>query len=580
MDDIPRIILCTLIREQGVQVIQNASKFQNLLIDYTKGEFKKERKCLNDSLAEGIPETLLTKKDQLSYHQLSQQLSQKLIDNLGVTPELAKWTVDSWALALGVISEKKLHPQDYFTTITSTPSGAGVYLDGFMKGITPLTLKNLEMGNYQIQLKREGYETWTNSLEIVSRNNQDISVSLIESPPESASINIETYPSNAEIFLNSKKYGRTNKTILNLSGGYFELRLVLPGYRDIIKHLQIREGDNLQIWESFIREPEKQPIYKNSGKITVKTHPSYAAVYLDNTFIGNTPLESYEIPSGYHSVSVRLSAYTEYKEKIHVGPGEERFIHETLVKQPSSLGKKVVYAICVIGFLLLIMSFVKTPIPTPTTDPIPTITTPSPTITIAHTEPNVATTSVITLTVTQVPAQPPVSSYISHTEGAPYINPQTLERRIHDLINKRRQENGLSSLTFDPFLANIARSHSWDMVTRNFFDNKNPDGQGPKERGDAAGYPCVKVMDPFIYSGIAENLYQGNRASSYYTNSAGEIVSYDWRTLDEIAEAAVNGWMNSPDANQQNLLSSYFTYEGIGVAFAPDDKVYITQNFC
>jgi len=260
MDDIPRIILCTLIREQGVQVIQNASKFQNLLIDYTKGEFKKERKCLNDSLAEGIPDTLLTKKDQLSYHQLSQQLSQKLIDNLGVTPELAKWTVDSWALALGVISVDNLHPQDFFTTITSTPSGAGVYLDGFMKGVTPLTLKNLQFGTYQVEIKYDKYETWAQSIDIRTQDDKIISAILVESPADSASICIETFPSNAQIFLNKRKIGRSPKTLLNLSSGNYEIRLVLHGYQELVKSLQIQEGDNVRIQESFILDSGQQPV--------------------------------------------------------------------------------------------------------------------------------------------------------------------------------------------------------------------------------------------------------------------------------------------------------------------------------
>jgi len=223
---------------------------------------------------------------------------------------------------------------------------------------------------------------------------------------------------------------------------------------------------------------------------------------------------------------------------------------------------------------------VPTTIPTTTRTPVRTPTRPPTTaVTIPAIEPEAATTSAITLAVTQVSAQPPASSYTSSTEGAPYISPQTLERRVHELINEQRQENGLSSLSYDPFLADIARGHSWDMVNRNFFEHENPDGQSPRDRGDAAGYPCIRVMGHFVYSGISENLYQGNRASSYYTNSAGEIVSYDWRTLDEIAEVAVTGWMNSP-GHRQNILTSHFSYEGIGVAFAPDDKVYITENFC
>jgi uncharacterized protein YkwD len=150
---------------------------------------------------------------------------------------------------------------------------------------------------------------------------------------------------------------------------------------------------------------------------------------------------------------------------------------------------------------------------------------------------------------------------------------------VHELINVKRQQNGLSTLSYDSFLADIARGHSWDMVTRNFFAHENPDGLSPRERGDAAGYPCIRHIGHYTYEGIAENLYQGYRATSYYTNAEGKIVSYNWSSPEDIAQQTVNGWMESP-GHRANILTEHFMTEGIGVSFSPDDKVYITENFC
>ena len=192
---------------------------------------------------------------------------------------------------------------------------------------------------------------------------------------------------------------------------------------------------------------------------------------------------------------------------------------------------------------------------------------------------DVEPTTKITMEVTQVPPQPPSSSYTSETPGAPYIDPSALEARIHDLINEQRQQNSLAPLYYDPFLSDIARGHSWDMVTRNFFEHVNPDGKSPRDRGDAAGYPCIRYIKPYVYEGIAENLYQGNRASGYYSNASGAVTGYDWLTLEDIAQATVTGWMDSP-GHRKNILTDHYYNEGIGVAFAPDNKVYVTENFC
>ncbi len=98
-------------------------------------------------------------------------------------------------------------------------------------------------------------------------------------------------------------------------------------------------------------------------------------------------------------------------------------------------------------------------------------------------------------------------------------------------------------------------------------------------RGDAAGYPCIRVIGRYTYSGISENLFQGHRADSYYTNAEGEVTSYVWSSQEEIAQRGVNGWMAS-EGHRKNILTSHFSYEGIGVAFSSDDKIYVTQNFC
>ena len=187
--------------------------------------------------------------------------------------------------------------------------------------------------------------------------------------------------------------------------------------------------------------------------------------------------------------------------------------------------------------------------------------------------------TVITRAVTKVPLQPSVESYTNRTPGAPYIDPGSLEARVHLLVNERRQENGLSPLAYDPFLASIARGYSRDMAERGFFAHEDPDGKGTHERGNEAGYPCIRVIGEYTYSGISENLFLGHRAGRYFTDGNGEVVRYEWNSEEAIARRAVDGWMNST-GHRTNILTPHFAYEGIGVAFSDDDRVYITENFC
>jgi len=159
----------------------------------------------------------------------------------------------------------------------------------------------------------------------------------------------------------------------------------------------------------------------------------------------------------------------------------------------------------------------------------------------------------------------------------PDIDIYSLEREIHNLINEEREQQGLSSLSWDSKLAEIARGHSQDMAINNYFSHDNLRGQDPTGRAFAKGYNCYKDYGSYYTEGIAENIFQNNLYDSVtYVNL---IPFHDWNTQSEIAQSTVQGWMESP-CHRQNILTADYDKEGIGVAISSDDKVYITENFC
>jgi uncharacterized protein YkwD len=162
--------------------------------------------------------------------------------------------------------------------------------------------------------------------------------------------------------------------------------------------------------------------------------------------------------------------------------------------------------------------------------------------------------------------------------GQPEIRSSSLEHRVHDLINKERLEHKLTALAFDERLSKIARGHSQDMAARHFFSHTNPEGQDPTARGRLAGFTCRKQITRNTFSeGLGENLFQDNLYSRI--RISGNERSYDWNTLEQIAEHSLKGWMNSPP-HRRNILDGNYGRTGVGIAVSDDDKVYITQLFC
>jgi uncharacterized protein YkwD len=163
-------------------------------------------------------------------------------------------------------------------------------------------------------------------------------------------------------------------------------------------------------------------------------------------------------------------------------------------------------------------------------------------------------------------------------EDKPQFDSQKIEDLVHKLTNQERKNYGLSQLLFDSEITQIARKHSQDMASREYFSHETPEGFTPTDRAEEAGYVCQKIVGLQMYSGLAENIFQGYLFNSYYTLN-GEITSYDWSSEEEIAKITVDGWMNSP-GHRENILANIFDREGIGVEISPDNKVYVTQNFC
>ena len=178
-------------------------------------------------------------------------------------------------------------------------------------------------------------------------------------------------------------------------------------------------------------------------------------------------------------------------------------------------------------------------------------------------------------TTSTISASPPTTT----TTTLQTININSLEKQIHDLINTERIEHGLSALSWNNELGSIARFHSVDMISRNYFSHNDPEGNGPTERYLEHGYFChIDLPGGYYIEGGSENI-AGNFLGSYYYLD-GSIAQY--KSQQEIAGSVVNGWMNSP-GHRENILRSYWTREGIGVAIGNleyEGTIYITENFC
>jgi len=148
---------------------------------------------------------------------------------------------------------------------------------------------------------------------------------------------------------------------------------------------------------------------------------------------------------------------------------------------------------------------------------------------------------------------------------------KVVEKKIWIHCNLKRKEEGLAELEWDSELANIARTHSNDMVTNNYFEHINLKGEDPTDRAKRMGFHRTKQLgDGWYTDGIAENIGKmsfGNIQDIGYVNNNPE----------SIAVAQVKSFMDSP-GHRANILNEQYTHLGVGVAHN-NGEYTTTQNF-
>lgn len=125
------------------------------------------------------------------------------------------------------------------------------------------------------------------------------------------------------------------------------------------------------------------------------------------------------------------------------------------------------------------------------------------------------------------------------------------EEKIFDLINIEREKKGLMPLIWNKKLAEIAKEFSEKMAKEKFFDHFDRDRKSVVDRARAK-----KVRN---WRKIGENLFMSDRNENF-------------------VKIAVRGWMKSP-SHRNNILDYDYDETGIGIGYARDGTIYITQVF-
>jgi len=143
--------------------------------------------------------------------------------------------------------------------VVTTPMEAEVYLDGERQGTTPLTISDLLIGEYNLEIEKEGFGSVTETITI----QEDETVTVEKQLPDAKEVTISSKISGADVYIDGNHVGETPYKG-ELGFGSKQVKLV-NGKRTEQKNINITEGGKGR-WEFELFEKQGTFTDERDGK--------------------------------------------------------------------------------------------------------------------------------------------------------------------------------------------------------------------------------------------------------------------------------------------------------------------------
>ncbi|MCD4754306.1 MAG: PEGA domain-containing protein [Deltaproteobacteria bacterium] len=207
-------------------------------------------------------------------------------------------------------------------TVQSDPEGANVYLDGQMKGVTPLRLDKVKKGAINLEIKKDHYSTVKRNLVV----NPSLGETTVDIHLESlcGSLVVKSSPGGATVFVDGKEKGVTPLNLENVEKGLHIVKVVKHCFSVVEKKVDIIVSKKTDIdvrMESLC------------GSLVVKSSPGGATVFVDGKEKGVTPLRLDNVRKGNLNIKLIKKGFETESKIITVNPSK-KFNFFVKLRQP------------------------------------------------------------------------------------------------------------------------------------------------------------------------------------------------------------------------------------------------------
>ena len=213
--------------------------------------------------------------------------------------------------------------------VTSGPSGASIAIDGQPHETTPRVV-TLDEGPHEIVVTMEGYETFTQTVQIQAGSMIPIHAMLIPLPAVSTgTVNISSDPSGATVLIDGQDKGTTPLSRLAIPVGTHRIEIRREDYESQFQNIEVRGG----------RNPDVHVTLERSGQavLTLASNLRGARIIIDGIRQSQTtPADAITLRPGPHTVQVKARGYSSWRYSADLQDGAKQL--NAILRPKSRIG--------------------------------------------------------------------------------------------------------------------------------------------------------------------------------------------------------------------------------------------------
>jgi len=180
--------------------------------------------------------------------------------------------------------------------VTGTIDGAAVHLDYVEVGVTPL-MDYFPVGDHTVRVSIDGYQPFVRKVSLNENATTNVDAFLVSG---SGSVEFFVRPMGARVEIDGRDVGVAPIRLTDVPEGSHGYRLSADRHEPTDGSFEYRRGQNVLVVHD---------LESSAGRWRVDSNPDGADAWLDDEYIGQTPIHLSDVPGGVHLVRLEKGGH-------------------------------------------------------------------------------------------------------------------------------------------------------------------------------------------------------------------------------------------------------------------------------